>query len=168
MRRLFQRSVIAAALAATISAAGVVAATPASAHPVSGGWSDNHTLCAASWCVRGGNVVRMWQAILWVDGFDNGQGTGFIDGNFGPNTDSQTRRYQTAFLGASQSDGEVGPRTWGAATRLCDDRISGSYIVYTYCGQPVGTRSMQVREHRTTHEWSFVNPRTGVWTGTSH
>ena len=168
MHRLFRRSIVAALLAVGLSAGTVLVATPASAHPVTWGWRDNHTLCTEGWCVRSGDVVRMWQAILWVDGFDHGLGTRFIDGQFGPNTDYETAFYQYVYIGDDQVDGEVGPITWGFAQTFCDDWISGSYVYYTYCGQPSGTRSMLMRENRSTGEWSFVNPRTGAWTGTNH
>lgn len=168
MYRRFQRVLTAVMLTAVAGVGSTLVASPASAHPVSWGWSDNHTLCTQSWCVRNGNVVRMWQAILWVDGFDNGQGTGFIDGGYGTNTHNQTFQYQYTYIGDNQSDGEVGPITWGFAQRFCDDWISGSYTYYVYCGQPSGTRTMQMRENRSTGEWSFVNPRTGAWTGSSH
>jgi hypothetical protein len=167
MKRLVGRAAI--AVAAVTGLVLGFGASPASAHPISWGWSDNHTLCAASWCVRNGNVVRLWQSILWVDGYDNGQNTAFIDGGFGNNTHGQTLNWQSRYVGSGGVDGEVGPMTWGAASRFCDDWISGSYLYATYCGDPAaGSRSFQMRQNRSTGVWEFVNPRTGAWTGTSH
>lgn len=171
MLRHCLRALTAVVLAAVLSVAGLVVASPASAHPVYWGWSDNHTLCTdTSWCVRRGNLTRMWQTILWVDGYDNSQGTAFIDGDFGTNTHNQTYLYQLFLIGDNQADGEVGPITWGFANEgLCDDWISGNYVYYTYCGSTGGpSRTAQMREHRTSGEWSFVNPRTGAWTNTNH
>ncbi len=57
-----------------------------------------------------GKCVRIIQEML---NLNNGAGLG-VDGSFGPKTDTAVRAFQTKF--SIQSDGRVGPITWG---RLC-------------------------------------------------
>src|SRR5688572_7991071 len=85
-----------------------VSLTPTPAHAATGNWQTFNTTCQASWCVNNGNLVRLWQSILWADGKFGG--TSDIDGGFGPRTHSATYSWQGSW-GAGQ-DGQVGPITW--------------------------------------------------------
>lgn len=53
-----------------------------------------------------GDVVKMLQRLLKSYGYDPGA----VDGEFGDNTDSAVRQFQTDF--GLPSDGIVGPKTW--------------------------------------------------------
>lgn len=58
-----------------------------------------------------GNAVRMLQQGLKSKGFDPGA----IDGIFGPRTKAAVIRLQTLGIPSSNTQGVVGPLTWGAA-----------------------------------------------------
>lgn len=161
-----------AVLFVTVTALTVgLAASPAQA--ATGSWSTNKTVCQASWCVNNGNLVRLWQAILWADGKFGS--TTDIDGDFGPRTNSATISWQGDWW--VDQDGEVGPKTWGRAEegRLdIDDEDAvcrGGYLYYTYHGWgPTypNYRNFRLRLRCSDGYWFFVNPRTGVWTDTSY
>jgi len=53
--------------------------------------------------------VTLLQQLLIDNGFDPGD----IDGDFGPNTESAVREFQTVF-GLEEVDGIVGQKTWAA------------------------------------------------------
>src|SRR4029079_17165536 len=88
-----------------------VGLTASPAHAASGSWNTNKTVCQAGWCVNNGNLVRLWQAILWADG--KFSSTADIDGDFGPRSNSATIAWQNDWWVCA--DGEVGPITWGRA-----------------------------------------------------
>jgi peptidoglycan hydrolase-like protein with peptidoglycan-binding domain len=56
-----------------------------------------------------GPAVTLLQQLLIDNGFDPGD----IDGDFGPNTESAVREFQTVF-GLEEVDGIVGQKTWAA------------------------------------------------------
>jgi hypothetical protein len=61
----------------------------------------------------GSDLVRFWQLIVWSDGTTGKACNSFADGQFGSNTDAQTRAWQSRHgVGV---DGQVGPQTWGKA-----------------------------------------------------
>jgi len=161
-----------AVLFVTVTALTVgLAASPA--HAATGSWTTNKTVCQAGWCVNNGNLVRLWQAILWADG--KFSSTTDIDGDFGPRTNSATISWQGDWWVAQ--DGEVGPNTWGRAAegRLdIDDEngiCRGGYLYYTYHGWgPTypNYRNFRLRERCSDGYWFFVNPRTGTWTDTNY
>lgn len=155
-----------------ISAVAAVAAalllsplmTPAaSADSVSWDWGDNHRLCQnSSSCVRTGNVVRLWQAIVYTAGgqFD----LKFIDGDFGPWTKQITRQ-----VWGSPS---VEPWMWlNVQNNLrytsgdCPGSTEYYQLVVTQPGGWDATLSLRMNCQGI---WSFLNPRTLSWTGTSH
>ena len=140
-------------------------AAPAAAHTTNP-WSGTHTVCRASWCINTGNLVRLWQAILWADGYYGG--TGNIDGQFGPNTHSATVAWQTdAGVGV---DGEAGPQTWGRAQArglVYDVSVPGGYHRYYYRGAFAG-RSFEVRQGLSGSPWQFRDPNSGTLRDTSH
>jgi len=158
------------AMAAVLAFGLGMGASPAAAHAVVGSWSDNHTL-ARSGYTNSGNIVRLWQAIVWVG--NTSLGSGFIDGQFGNNTHNQTVNWQLLRMGPNEDDGIVGPRTWTAAQRFCDDWTDGTYVYYRlndwyrFPGSCSG-RTFDLRERISTGEWSFRNPNGGAWTGTGH
>ncbi|MGH8936882.1 MAG: peptidoglycan-binding domain-containing protein [Acidimicrobiia bacterium] len=123
---------------AAVAMASALTAVSVLAHPMdrSGGagstddWPDEHLLCKPEDCnteISSGNVVGVWQVILWAEDLlaDCG-GTG-VDGIFGSTTKTQTIAWQQAFgIGA---DGKVGQTTWGTA----DNRTfepDGKTVIY--------------------------------------
>lgn len=167
-KRLRRIAVLFAAV--TVVTVGLGAAP---AHAATGSWSTNKTVCQASWCVNNGNLVRLWQAILWADG--KFSSTTDIDGDFGSRTNSATISWQGSWW--VDQDGEVGPNTWGAASngRLDldpnGDVCSGGYYHYTYHGWGANYpnyRNFALRMRCSDLYWSFQNPRTGAWTDTSY
>jgi hypothetical protein len=164
MRRTWARLVL-AVLASFVLVAGV-GVSAASAHPAAGDWRGNNTLCRASWCVRNGNLVRLWQSLVWAD--HPSLGTSFIDGGFGTNTHNYTVWWQQQNL--LDADGEVGPNTWGRANGkkgiaypLGDE--NGVVWNYHYYG---AYATVVLRQNQSTGIWQFKNPRTGVFTDTNH
>ena len=109
-------------LAATfVVAVALVAALPstASAHPATGDLRNNHTLCTAC-AVRQGDIVGLWQTMLWADGFLGQCGSSGVDGFFGQVTRRATINWQTNWNNTHpgdriSADGIVGPQTWGRA-----------------------------------------------------
>jgi hypothetical protein len=164
MTRRMRRTVL-VLLTSLVLVAGL-GVSAASAHPATGDWRGNNTLCKASWCVRNGNLVRMWQALVYAD--HPSLGPEFIDGGFGPNTHNYTVWWQQQF--GLHADGEDGPNTWGMAhTRkgpaypLRDE--NGVTWHYHYYGRYA---TVVLRRNGSTGVWQFKNPRTGVFTDTNH
>jgi hypothetical protein len=65
-----------------------------------------------------GPVVRLWQFIVFVHFGPKQIGQSceaFVDGQFGPNTETWTKKWQAEVMGASAADGRAGPNTWGTA-----------------------------------------------------
>lgn len=102
--------------------AALILATPVtgSAHPMNGtgldprnDWTNSHTLCVGCTVDRG-NVVAVWQSVLFVDGYLARCGSSGIDGLFGSATRTGTRNWQQA-EGLSV-DGIVGRASWGRAS----------------------------------------------------
>jgi hypothetical protein len=161
-----------AVLLVTVTALTVgLAATPA--YAANGDWRTFRTTCQASWCVNNGNLVRLWQAVLWADG--KFSSTTDIDGAFGPRSHSATRAWQNSW--GADDDGEVGPITWGRAQegRLDldpnGDICSGGYYHYTYHGYGPSYpnyRNFRLRMRCSDLHWFFQNPRTGAWTDTTY
>lgn len=88
MRSRIRRAVV---LLTSVSALTLgLTASPAPA--ATGDWRTFKTLCKAGWCVNNGNLVRLWQAVLWADG--NFNSTSEIDGDFGSRTHSATVEWQ--------------------------------------------------------------------------
>src|SRR5688572_8542437 len=140
------------------------------AHAATGDWTTNKMLCRASACVNNGDIVRLWQAILWADG--NFGDVKEIDGDFGGRTHNATVAWQSDWW--LDPDGEVGPLTWGRAQagRLDldpgGDVCSGGYYRYTYHGWGDGStypnyRNFKLRMRCSDRYWQFQNPLTGVW-----
>jgi hypothetical protein len=138
-----KRRLIAAVLAGT-----ALLATSAAADPAFGRWSKNHTLHCHVGCapadtgvtVGEGDIVALWQQILWADGFLAKCGSTGIDGNFGPRTYEGTHSWQQYYSSyATQDiisqvhnashyyvDGIVGGQTWSLAE---------SFLVFTGVNQ---------------------------------
>ncbi|MEV4710941.1 peptidoglycan-binding protein [Micromonospora sp. NPDC049374] len=110
--------------------------------------------------------MRFWQAIVWADDLTGSVGSSFIDGDFGPNTNTHTRNWQrNKSIGV---DGIVGRQTWtkahGAVNRSTSHDTS-THTGYFYYGW---NRAFGLRQHKTNATWQFLNPRTNTWTGTGH
>jgi hypothetical protein len=143
-----------------------IGGSPASAHPLPAAWRNiGHEICTGTGCISVGNAVALWQSILWANG--KLSNVGQIDSQFGPMTRAATIDWQNDvrydWNGVRLlADGRAGPRSWFAAQTFCNDRLVGDYVVYDYC-DPWGTPKFQLREHRTSHIWSFAHPRLGGW-----
>jgi hypothetical protein len=164
MRRTWLRAVL-VLLTSGLMVAGV-GVSAASAHQATGDWRGNDTLCRASWCVRNGNLVRFWQAIVYAD--HPTLGTSFVDGGFGPNTHTYTVWWQQQ--NGLDDDGEVGPNTWGRA----NSRKGPAYPIrdengvtwrYHYYGRYA---TVAMRQNASTGTWEFKNPANNTWTTTGH
>lgn len=135
---------------------------------VAGAWETFPTLCQASWCVNNGNLVAMWQSILWADGMFIS--TSSIDGDFGSKSNSATVTWQNNFLPSDGGSGNVGPNTWRAATERLDvdgvDACQGGVYRFIYRGWT--GKNFRLTENCATFQWKFVNPRTGAPTDTSY
>ncbi|MCG5472792.1 hypothetical protein LADH09A_000643 [Micromonospora sp. LAH09] len=65
-------------------------------------------------------------------------------------------------------DGSVGPETWGEAYGAVnrntgyDTSTQTGYFYYGY------NRTFALRKQNSNGVWTFLDPRTGSWTGTSH
>jgi len=172
-------------LVALVAALGVSLSmtTPASAHGAVDGWDDNDQLCKVSSCVNTGNLVRLWQSILWVEVLYSD-----IDGVFGPNTHNATvnwqNRYNADYSPNISADGWVGSQTWTAAShpdKLYHWYDEGNYEIYSYIGHSSPPRAFAMRKvisGTSKGAWSFKNPLDPYnmdsdpyndrWTDTSH
>lgn len=96
----------------------------------------NKTVCATCTGIHRGNLVGVWQAILWADGFSSGLDASncTVDGVFGAGTDDNTRTWQAYGGGQNEyyvaSDGIVGPKSWGYAAWHLGRNENGTVIVY--------------------------------------
>ena len=135
-----------AAVVAVFVATAVGISAPAYATNLNGDWNQSPESCESSCSVTQGNLVQMWQGIIWVLGYGTGTCNSFVDGHFGPNTTAATRAFQSHYT-PSGVDGRVGPNTWSAAwnlvvrdgggTNVIDYRITGSKgYVQTYLNTP--------------------------------
>jgi Putative peptidoglycan binding domain len=82
-------------------------------------WGDHYgelgnDLCNGCADSMNSDLVLMWQAILYVEGFLTSSG---LDGDFGPNTANATKSWQTRYR--VTADGRVGAATWAKA----DDQL---------------------------------------------
>ncbi|GAA3209335.1 peptidoglycan-binding protein [Dactylosporangium siamense] len=158
-----------AVVLATVLGVALGTTGSASAHVVTGGWSDNDQLCQVSSCVNTGNLVRLWQSMLWVENLYSD-----IDGDFGPNTASATAKWQRLYNSREDPnidiDGWVGSQTWRAAERtgLYHWYDEGPYEKYSYLGYGTPAHAFNMRKHKTTGVWSFEHPFTKAWLDTSH
>lgn len=91
----------------------------------SGGEADEHTLQQGG-TVSQGNVVGVWQNILYADGFLGQCGAIGVDGIFGTNTRVATAEWQSDEL--LVPDGVVGPNTWGRADNYLAEWLPDFFI----------------------------------------
>ena len=114
-----RRSVITRLLIAVIILATGV---PALAHDMDGAgsptndWGEEHLLCRPQDCsteVSSGNVVGVWQAILYVETYLAECGSAGVDGVFGTGTKNATKDLQDYWN--LTVDGKVGSQSWGRA-----------------------------------------------------
>lgn len=107
------RSKIVAALMSFVAIAVLAFPAPASAltFGTSSQWRTFPELRQGRY--PGSNLVRLWQAIVQADVPTDRTCSQFVDGQFGSNTYTRTRNWQSTFgIGV---DGQVGPQTWGTA-----------------------------------------------------
>lgn len=134
-----------------------------------GSWRTFPETCIASRCANHGNLIRLWQSVLWADGRFTDKTE--IDGDFGPATEGFTKSWQRSFLPSDGETGEVGPNTWGAAELqrlkldVNGDICQNGSFRYIYRGS--AGRTFRVTRSCITDVWRFVNPRTGLLTDTS-
>jgi hypothetical protein len=134
-----------------------------------GPWRGFASTCRQGWCVNNGNLVRLWQSVLWADGMFSDLTE--IDGEFGNKSHNWTLTWQSSWVPGDHS-GIVGPNTWGAAEfQRVDldpdgDICQGGVFRFTYHGFPTD-RSFPLTMNCSSREWRFRNPRTGGWIDTS-
>ncbi|MFF3863983.1 peptidoglycan-binding protein [Streptomyces sp. NPDC002209] len=99
-------------------------------------WADEGLLSTTQHSYSG--ATGLWQLVLWKDGYLS---EADVDCKFGPKTQAATKAWQTRFLGASQADGVVGPKTFGAASQRIHSTDNGWSITYgwKYIGRHVTT-----------------------------
>ncbi|MDH3261457.1 MAG: peptidoglycan-binding protein [Acidimicrobiia bacterium] len=107
-------SVVLLAVAVLVAIPVAVAATDLDGNISVGSnqWADEHLLCETC-TYDSGNIVGVWQAVLWADGFLGRCGSSGVDGWFGSGTDAATIDWQDAHN--LDDDGMVGSGTWGKA-----------------------------------------------------
>lgn len=141
---------ITAAVAVMAGTAGTASAT--ALNPRS--WVENPEICRWSSCYNDPDLIRFWQSILWADNLGGGITAATVDGQFGSNTETRTKRWQSDSRHLDYNgnrltaDGEVGPRTWYAAQYVeTGDGIKQAWCVYdtaalvdrcTYSGRGTG------------------------------
>jgi hypothetical protein len=156
---------IALIVAATLALVVGMPTSPAAADPASYGWYDNHQICKFSTgCVRSGNLVALWQTILWADGLASSSD---IDGQFGPNTHNWTVLWQSRHMEGDLS-GKVGPKTWTTAYDLLRRNSYCSVDNYSYARYAGSHEIFLLRLDCANGNWWFGKPPTGAWTDTNH
>ncbi len=116
-------------------------AVPALAHPMDGygtnptdDWgSDEHLLCRPADCtgeISSGNVVGVWQVILWSENYLAACGSAGVDGLFGTTTRNASQSLQS-YWGIT-ADGMIGDQSWGKADNnlVYVDIPGGKELVY--------------------------------------
>ncbi|MFJ7155177.1 hypothetical protein ACIQUQ_09570 [Streptomyces sp. NPDC101118] len=152
-------------------AASAIIATAAgsgTAHADGDAWRTNPELCRSG-CSSDANYIRFWQSVLWADNV-NGQitSTGFIDGQFGPNTEARTKDWQAIHLdwdgNQLQKDGRAGPRTWWSAQTTYNKNVctwdSAGNKTCTFYG--TAHQFKWGVPNAASNDWWFINPRTGT------
>lgn len=146
------------------------------AHPANywGLWRFNHELCAsgtAPGCFDRGNVVTLWQRILYTDNYGPYAGRSAVDGQFGPKTVANTERWQRRE--GLPPDGIVGRNTWLKAENWIyenayhQSKNTSTWQYYAYSGLDF---DIEMRS-RWTIENSLVQEhpsKSGSWYHTSH
>jgi hypothetical protein len=143
----------AAMLAAVVAMTVAVSATPAGAHPATGDWSGNHTICNGCTVSRG-HIVAMWQLMLMSSVSGLGSCDSFVDGVFGSRTAAATRTWQRDHL--LTDDGIVGRNTWRKAQSylVYTHTTANNFDVYYYLGG--AGPAVDLARHRDTGVWYFL------------
>ena len=155
MRRLIVLVVLTLALVAS-------SATPALADNAAGSWSDNHQLCNGC-SVQRGNIVGMWQAMMWSSLIGNNCGD-FVDGIWGPNTRSKTITWQSNH--GLTADGVVGPQTWSRAQSYL--RRTGDDGEFTYYDYPGARFTLKLGRLNSNGVWKWRPPTAGSGNFSDH
>jgi hypothetical protein len=113
--------------------------------------------------VQRGNIVGMWQAMMWSSLIGNNCGD-FVDGIWGPNTRSRTITWQRRH--GLTADGIVGPQTWShAQSHLVRTGSDAEFIYYEY---PGALFTLQLATPRATGVWLWIPPTAGSANNSSH
>jgi hypothetical protein len=140
----------------------VSSVAPASAHPAQHSWSDNHQLCNGC-AVQRGNLVGMWQAMMWSSLIGNNCGD-FVDGIWGPNTRSKTITWQRNH--GLTADGVVGPQIWAhAQSHLYQTGDDGYYSYWAYPGSKF---TLRFKKYINYGWWVWQPPTSGGYNGSEH
>lgn len=94
-------------------------------------WWNEHLLCRPQDCsteVSSGNVVGVWQAVLWTETYLGECGSAGVDGLFGTTTKNATKSLQS-FWGLT-ADGKVGTNTWSRADNNLVDIGDDIHVSY--------------------------------------
>ncbi len=123
---MIRRSLTVAVLALAFTAASASADSIDGFGVYTDDWGNNHTIKQGG-SVNSGNIVGVWQSVLWADGALAGSGCSYVDGAFGTNTKNATIFWQAGQFPSDPSewDGIVGPTTWGRAD---------NYLLFTIYG----------------------------------
>ncbi|MER7469083.1 peptidoglycan-binding protein [Streptomyces sp. NPDC097981] len=159
----FRYRAVAVAAAALALGSVVTTATTAQAAPAEG-WVDGWDNVTDDWGDEGvlsttqhanSGATGVWQTILYNDGFLNESD---IDCKFGPATAEATRKWQAKYLGASQADGVVGPKTFGKASSWLNQFGWGSGFMYiNYDGAIDHAKTRFFMRDYATGRYSFYN-----------
>ena len=151
-----------AAVASVFSA--LLPAAPAGAHEYQGtDWRNIHTICSTC-SIRRGDLIGLWQSILWADNMTSlctSQNPNGVDGSFGSRARMGTISWQRIYMGSAAGDGIVGPRTWSRADDyLVYEGSENRRDYFVYAG--VMSRTIPfVRLSNTTNPpllWNYRNP----------
>ncbi|MEU5808833.1 peptidoglycan-binding protein [Streptomyces sp. NPDC047718] len=133
------------ALAAAALAFGVLAGTGTSAQAATAqgyvngwdweddDWADEGLVSTTQHSNSG--AAGLWQFVLWADGYLT---EADVDCKFGPKTEAATKKWQARFLGASQADGVVGNKTFGAASQRLGRTAWSGNATMTYGSKTLG------------------------------
>jgi len=155
---------VAAALVLALLSAAQVSAHPMSSHT---SWTNNDTLSSGSV----GDIVAVWQLVLFLEGYLDRCGANGIDGIFGSNTDTATRRYQSQHGVTGGADGIVGPNTWSHAFSHVKFFVQvPGFDYYRYDATTAADAPSALRWNYATTQWQAFIPVAGgwKWIGSNH
>jgi len=141
-----------------LTMAGIARADPIDGSGSASDWDDNHTLCVGC-TVDVGNVVGVWQSILYADNLLAKCGSAGIDGHFGSITANATADWQTS--NGLTTDGIVRTNTWHKARGFVDHR--GSLYYYIGVGDVI-----EIPFKIVSGNYNFKSPSDTSWRGTGH
>lgn len=95
-------------------------------------WNNNHSLCSTC-TVDFGNIVGLWQNVLWADGFLAACGSSGIDGDYGPVTSDATTEWKD-WWNVGGTAGHTGTYAWEKANNRLFPSSGPGDNPHTYVG----------------------------------